>query len=872
MDFEEQLERAESLPVPSLVGSSIRSADDSAHNNYIHPEKSNNVYDRKRSKSGDRRSALHQSITASLDDLMSEGALLGSEENFERFLDDQGNVKAQAKYEKSLERARADAPDPSAPEASSQSPRPLDEDKEAEKLEKVAAGEPSAEHIEVKSQDESGVLDQDQGAAAPAVPAVPQESSGLYQQSDYSNPNLSEYQLEKQVLSIDDFLQNVRSHDPSKLPTSNYGYSTPLAAVSARAGARKTSGERNADATADDADEAARIPGLGQGLHEPYFHRESRSRSRASPTRGERSRSRTTGKPHLARGDSYKNTISDLPSNYELPPDFESEIKEEAGEDDGEQERTTRESKPTMGESIAAAEAKKSFFQPDESIGRDPSLVTTGDYTNFDVDSPHSMSNPYLYTQRSESSTNYLRSISRSSSRKPADQRHMAALNEKNDANPDELAREGALITDDPYSTIGGLDTMVEEVLHLDDEGNPVQMSDKDAKLEGGPAAETAISKAEDSSKPEAEDTVKSPIETSESSENSAVTSANAGALGTKEVAKDSSKEVPESKLEQQEESALKPADETEKPANEKTLDEASPLQEKEVQQPASEVQKDIKADAHKEAVSEEKSFAAADTERDTSKNDVSEEPTVTANVDEDASNKLPEEKPLAETATEADASKGDVSKEVAAEESLAVTGTETEADTSKEVTTEESSAAPEEKELPPKEAVTEEPLIASRVEKDTPKELATEEKSDAVADGPSEEHKEIKEANIPEPQGTTKAVNTAPEESDDIDVSPEELRKYLESQPVYIFTSLAGGMQIMPRTNRLATILQANGIKFSYRDLGTDEEAKKIWKRQANGRTIPGVVRGDDLIGNWQEIDEINEEYRLKEVLYESL
>ncbi|CCE72877.1 Piso0_000479 [Millerozyma farinosa CBS 7064] len=784
MDFEEQLERAESSPAPSLVGSSIRSADDSPHNNYIHPEKSNNVYDGKRSKSGDRRSALNQSITASLDDLMSEGALLGSEDNFERFLDDKGNIKAQAKYEKSLERARAKAPEPSSQEPSSQGPRPLDEDREGEKLEKVAAGEPSAEHIEVKSHDESGVLDQDQGAAAPTVP---QEAGGLYQQSDYSNPNLSEYQLEKQVSSIDDFLQNVRSHDPSKLPTSNYGYSMPSAAVSARVGARKTSGERNADAAADDADDAANIQGLGQGLHEPYFHRESRSRSRTSPSRGERSRSRTTDKPHLARGDSYKNTNSDSPSNYELPPGFESEIKEEAGENDGEQERTTRESKPTMGESIAAAEAKKSFFQPEESIGRDPSLVTTGDYTNFDVDSPHSTSNPHLYSQRSESSTNYLRSISRSSSRKPADQRHVAALNEKNDANPDELAREGALITDDPYSTIGGLGTMVEEVLNIDDEGKPVQPSDKDAKVEGGPAAQTAISKSEDSSKPEAEDAVKEPQETSETSEKSAVTSSNADAEEATKVTEDSSTDVPEPKPEEQEESEVKPVDGAEKSAEETTVDEATPLQEEEVQ-PAGDVQKD------------------------------------------------------------------------------------TEADTSKEVATEEPGAAPDAKEVPSKESVSEEPSATARVEADAPKELATEEKPDAVADGASEEPKGIKEAAIPEPQGTPKAVSTAPDESDDIDVSPEELKKYLESQPIYIFTSLAGGMQIMPRTNRLVTILQANGIKFSYKDLGTDEEAKKIWKRQANGRTIPGVVRGDDLIGNWQEIDEINEEYRLKEVLYESL
>ena len=52
--------------------------------------------------------------------------------------------------------------------------------------------------------------------------------------------------------------------------------------------------------------------------------------------------------------------------------------------------------KPTMGESIAAAEAKAEAlgkaadpaFEADTPLTRDPSLVTTGDYTNFEVDTP----------------------------------------------------------------------------------------------------------------------------------------------------------------------------------------------------------------------------------------------------------------------------------------------------------------------------------------------------------------------------------------------------------------------------------------------------------------------------------------------------
>lgn len=103
---------------------------------------------------------------------------------------------------------------------------------------------------------------------------------------------------------------------------------------------------------------------------------------------------------------------------------------------------------------------------------------------------------------------------------------------------------------------------------------------------------------------------------------------------------------------------------------------------------------------------------------------------------------------------------------------------------------------------------------------------------------------------------------------------NPEELLRDLESdrrkEPVFIFTSLAGGgFHIIPRTNRLATILQANRIEFSYRDLGTDPQARNLWKAHASGKQLPGLVRGSDVVGNWQDVEDANEEYRLGELLY---
>ncbi|CAI4434361.1 AAC_collapsed_G0017470.mRNA.1.CDS.1 [Saccharomyces cerevisiae] len=104
--------------------------------------------------------------------------------------------------------------------------------------------------------------------------------------------------------------------------------------------------------------------------------------------------------------------------------------------------------------------------------------------------------------------------------------------------------------------------------------------------------------------------------------------------------------------------------------------------------------------------------------------------------------------------------------------------------------------------------------------------------------------------------------------------ITTSEIRKLNEKEAVYIYTSLAGGgFHMIPRTNRLSTILTANRIPFTYRDLGTDDEARKVWKTFSKGRSLPGVVRGhNDLIGNWEEIEEANEDYKLRELIYDTI
>ena len=109
----------------------------------------------------------------------------------------------------------------------------------------------------------------------------------------------------------------------------------------------------------------------------------------------------------------------------------------------------------------------------------------------------------------------------------------------------------------------------------------------------------------------------------------------------------------------------------------------------------------------------------------------------------------------------------------------------------------------------------------------ETKDDLATEKPKD-VEPAISSTTKETTKPEVLETEKPKPAV-ADDDDLDDLDISPEEIRKHLESQPVYIFTSLAGGMQVILRSNNLAAILQGNGIKFEYRDLGTDEEAKRF-------------------------------------------
>lgn len=479
MDFEEQLEKAEKLSSPSLVGSSLRSADDSEHNNYIHPEKYKGSS--KKSPSKKKNSILNSTLGASLDDLMSEGALLGSEEDFDSYLDESGNVKAErVSYteEKKSHPLSKETPE-SAPEAKIGSPSIAAEGAEKE-------DEEEEEEPEIDATPKPKKKDVSESSSASATAAS--GAGSIYQNEDYSTPNLSEYQLENQITDHKDLLSSVQSNDPHRLPTRlDYLKSE---ATAERPKVKKTASFSTPSLIAEDYDSDVSLP-VKDGIHAPYFQTDrdgrSSSRSRVAERSSDRSRSRSrsAARPHLARGDSYKSTHDSDPSSYELPSklDEEEPIKEEEEEEAVKQEeeegdRRSRMSKPTMGDSLAAIENQ----ERDSSSTARRSLVTTGDYTNFDVDAPESQQQGNdNFTTRSLSSTNYLRSISRSRSRQPGDKgtkpaRSHSLLNEKNDSNTDELSSEGALLNDDGYSRINGLDAMVEEVLHLKDGEKKLQL------------------------------------------------------------------------------------------------------------------------------------------------------------------------------------------------------------------------------------------------------------------------------------------------------------------------------------------------------------------------------------------------------------
>lgn len=1056
MDFEEQLQKAEKSPYPSLVGASVKSADDSPHNNYIHPEKYTGVLKQKHSK----KSLFNPSIGASLDDLINEGALLGSEEDFDKFLDDKGNVLSDAKYtaSKGDQEDKAEAGEEAAKEKVSEAKTETEIGEE-----KTDAGSESSQISgavasvtgstgEPEAPSEKPVFQATiSGEEADSAPASLPASSTDEKAEIYSNPNLSEYQIGHQIADHSQLLDSVKSYDLSRLPSTEdaelRSKTSDFHGAPERTPIRPNFARSNSAFANNKTDHGSTAQVLERdSLHSPYFHtndERSSSRSRARSSFSERSADRSRSRSrsamsaaHLARGDSYKSTHGESPMKYELPADM---LVDEEDEEDETEERRSRQSKPTLGDSLAAVEAAKvpTFAPVVESVTKEPSLVTSGDYTNFNAESLESLAYGLdVASVRSESSRNYLRSISRSRSRKPSSHLHHE-INEKNDSNTDELTREGALVSDDPYLQVDNIDDMMKQVLlsstersqtarsstvsekaHEGPKDTPDLLQDSEAKINKSvtsPAAnqtranverdasalteiplkasKNLISEPSVDAVTEQEDLAPS-LSTSAQGERHASDGPVREPLGdaanpsVDDVSAEEKILQTEKQLHAEEAPKLSASDisldkdivqkatesdnvieargidekfqpSIESSAETKVMDAQSQLRTSEaptvtasdIKIGLTEAQEEGKVDDGKENIAkddeekdDEGKVAKDDEEKDDeekiAKDDdeekmvedglkvEEEEKKVESNDNallEKDGNGVPENEGTTGTETEASPSKvvsqvedeldedletTGVSKDIAAtEDSAKETGA---LDAEKESIQNKAAGSAIENEITDK-------AVGTEVPEESPETKGTEEGSGLEGAGKSSEREtadktvdstatdktksitEDQEAdsqkaeseaesgptilsmagailgaakNILPGQGPEKseAAVEQSDESENLDVSAEELRAHLKSLPVYIYTSLAGGMQIVNRTNRLTTILQANKVAFEYRDLGTDEEAKKLWRRYAQGKTLPGVVRGDDFIGNWEYIDEVNEDYRLQEVLYETL
>lgn len=888
MDFEEQLERAEILPSPSLTGSSVRSADDSPHNNYIHPEKYSSLRDPSRHERPKLKSKLSSSVTASLDDLISEGALMGSDEDFEKFLDPQGHIKHDAIYDKKSDKKLSDkklsekklskkksshkksspgsdkklplAQDPLTVSSSADTSTAKDDEKDLAEEEPTAEGKESKKKAPTSDQESlqpapalgSGTSAITTSASVSSVSDAPAASGN----SVYATPNLSEYQLSNQLSSHQDLISSLRSDDYHQLPKfeppadDHASIESPSSPVrSARA--------------------------IAMGLR-------SRSRSRSAAS--------TSRRTHLARGDNYKSTHPDDPHQYELPPTYppspENEHADTAtgpkDEDENDQEdrgRQLRQSKPTMGEKIARAEAATEPVHVPTS-SREPSLVTLGDYCNFNVDTPSRdfKPNESLYTTRTESATNYLRSISRSRSRAPPKD------SEKNDASAKDLKKEGSLLADEPYPKVPNLDTMVEEVLH-------------------GDSAKTVTSDevaGKDVIKPK-EGEGKVPPKPKEEGADKAAT----GDAAPKEIKSEqvSATEKSDKSADKELATVKKDADKEPATAKDDIKDSESDLK-KPLTKSSADLEKVVETSVGTSLSSVEDKTLTETEGAKTGDKDANADDKVAKTDDKDATTGDKDSKTGDEHAKtgDKDSKTGDESaktgdKDVNTGVKDAKTGDKDAKTDDKDVKTDDKDAAIDDKDAKAsdkgaktgdrnittgdKNATTGDKNAKETDAKDS-KLVDDKDSTKTLEDTctPSEKEAPASGAEKPIDKGlaaceavpATKAVPTVQDDDEEFDVSPEEIRKHLMSQPVYIYTSLAGGMRITQKANRLATILNANEVKFTYRDLGTDPEAKKTWQRQANGRALPGVVRGDDLIGNFQEIDEANEEGRVETLLYETL
>ncbi|KIW07714.1 uncharacterized protein PV09_01646 [Verruconis gallopava] len=97
------------------------------------------------------------------------------------------------------------------------------------------------------------------------------------------------------------------------------------------------------------------------------------------------------------------------------------------------------------------------------------------------------------------------------------------------------------------------------------------------------------------------------------------------------------------------------------------------------------------------------------------------------------------------------------------------------------------------------------------------------------------------------------------------------ELQHWEQTKQLFLFTSLtAGSSHIVTATSRIETILRNARIPFTYIDTATNESARKLFQRRARGKKLPLLVKEGFVIGDLEEIEELNEFGELEDAIGE--
>ncbi|ODQ80947.1 hypothetical protein BABINDRAFT_160384 [Babjeviella inositovora NRRL Y-12698] len=834
----------ELTPTVSLVGSSVRCADDTSE-----ATPPPNTKSKSKSKSKKKKKSK-ASVTTSLDDLISEGALLASEEDFAEFLDDSGNVKSEIV-----------ASVKGGPKELTKNPSKDEISKDEISKEEISKEEISKGEI-ASNGATAGIVPgtPDSVSATPEPPSpvrgtVSEPSHGdsaaaSYDQDHYT-PSLMILEAEGALLSSSDLLPSHSVDDLSQ-------HSAEPTVVPARVQFTEETPE-----VVSHVDSLFTVPaGARDGSASPFIHARSSSRVKESLNLNPH-KPLNMSKPHLARGDSYQNTHDRSPS-----PSCEPEVQELVGEELVEEEDEA------------------------DRTGRTGRTVTSG------VDRPK-------YT-RSASSQAYLRSISRSRSRQPSVGSRVAHHEETNEV----LTEEGALI--------GGNLDMRPDLQELADKAYG---EEKHSNLH---EHSKVIAEAEEDEEPADGDVTLTQETAKESSGELAALPLvetpevpNGGETGiepneTEEITKEIdeplvgvSKPIQAKDLKAGEPGLAKTEAESKQDAGE----EITPAVEKSVQDIAkvdpvttaeatdnepvsgfqtvsngmnSAIDESPSVEAPSDGPGEETSFIEAVSNESASNEPTAKEPVINTE-DELISDTRPvtEVEPASHLLKDAALVSEPVSKEEATSDNVHADATLTkEALPSSEpiAVSIEATKIEEENDVPgtdvPAESEANEATAPAAQSKGSSVDF-TDDDFAGISESDLEKEFGGRDLDTLVTKSNPSAKVTTITDDDFSGITAAEIEKEFgakkpEATPVFVFSSFAGGFQVASRTRRLESILQANEIKFVTRDLGTDDEAKKIWRRYSNGKTLPGVVKNvDDFIGNWQDLEDANEHWEVRDLVY---